>query len=298
MNSKNQEKTVLITGANGYIGKGISSKIAGKKILFDLNFNEQSLNNKILNSNNNSNNNNNNYEHSKFIKGNLNNPIIIEDHIDYIFHLAFPQRHLLQQQSKDEILQGTKNVTEFALKKKAKLILLSSCVVYGNHNISVNENSICKPINPYGELKLESEKIIKNTNHLIFRLFNIYGNNQSDDFVIPKMISRIKSETELKIMDADYVRDFVFYEDVIEAIISLYNSEEKIINLGSGQKTTIFDICNIIAKNLNLQRSFIKGKETDSIKYSLADINLAKSLGWKPKITLEQGIKKVINETK
>ena len=208
-----------------------------------------------------------------------------------------------------------------ALKKKTKIIYLSTASIYGNQEkIPVNEKAKINILNKYDLLKYLSENILissknKFLNYQILRLSNVYGPNlskkkQNNRQIISKIIFNCLKKREINIFGSGkYYRDFVHVEDVSKAIkkISINNSIKKnqIYNIGSGNKITLINLFKIISKNIEKKNNqkiifkFIKNvdKNDNSFKRNYqSNINKAKKyLKWSTKIRLINGINNLID---
>ena len=208
-----------------------------------------------------------------------------------------------------------------ALKKKTKIIYLSTASIYGNQEkIPVNEKAKINILNKYDLLKYLSENILissknKFLNYQILRLSNVYGPNlskkkQNNRQIISKIIFNCLKKREINIFGSGkYYRDFVHVEDVSKAIkkISINNSIKKnqIYNIGSGNKITLINLFKIISKNIEKKTNqkiifkFIKNvdKNDNSFKRNYqSNINKAKKyLKWSTKIRLINGINNLID---
>jgi len=157
--------------------------------------------------------------------------------------------------------------------------------------------------NPYAITKFIGEEIIMRyalmfkMPNISFRFFNVYGPrlNISGQYsaVIGNFLSQTKNNKALTIVgDGKQTRDFIHVDDIANACIKVIKSKciNKIYNLGSGKKTSI----NTLAKIFNGKKKFIPNRPGDA-KNSLADISkFKKDVNWHPKISLEEGIKKLI----
>ena len=130
-----------------------------------------------------------------------------------------------------------------------------------------------------------------------FRFFNVYGPrlNVSSQYgaVISNFLSQTKNNKPLTIVgNGKQTRDFIHVDDLANAFIKVLKSKHtnKIYNLGSGKKTSI----NYIASIFNGKKKFIANRPGEP-KDSLANISkLKKDLKWRPKISIETGITKLI----
>jgi UDP-glucose 4-epimerase len=115
--------------------------------------------------------------------------------------------------------------------------------------------------------------------------------------VITKFIERIRNDQNPVILgDGNQTRDFVYIEDVVEAVFNAMenrNAIGEVFNIGTGEPTRINDLANTLIRisNKKLKPQFASPQKGD-IGESYADITKArKLLGYKPKYLLEQGLK-------
>ena len=212
----------------------------------------------------------------------------------------------------DNYINGTINILEAMRSTKANtLIYPSSGKVYGFLNkLPYKETDYAHPSNLMGKMKLEVENIISlyskiiddNIKFVVFRIFNAYGKGQSEKFLIPKIINHI-NKSEIELGRIDIKRDYIHIEDILSAIKIVIDKAPggyNVYNLGYGVPVSVEEIiekiCNIRCCNINVIRdiSQIRNDERD-IEYS--DISKLSSLGWRPKIGLDSGLRKLLLET-
>ena len=125
-------------------------------------------------------------------------------------------------------IDGTKNILQIGFDLGIKTVFASSAAVYGNvKKIPISENDEKKPINPYGQSKLESEKIAqkfieKGSSIVGLRYFNVYGPNQYSNnayaSVVSSWIKNTISNNEIRIDgDGSQKRCFTYVEDICNA---------------------------------------------------------------------------------
>lgn len=137
---------------------------------------------------------------------------------------------------------------------------------------------------------------------------NLYGPGDNFDLeashVIPGMIRKIEAakdndEATLKLLGTGRpLREFLYVEDLAEAIIFMlenYNGGEGLINVGSGSEISIRNLANIIAMVMGYTGEILFDTEgLDGTPRKVMDNSKMESLGWKPKMSLEDGIKETI----
>ena len=201
---------------------------------------------------------------------------------------------------------GTENVLKLAKEFGIKVVYASSSSVYGNQNkFPIKEDAAKKPLNPYGQSKLEAEQFAEKYSKLGvkvigLRYFNVFGIGQNPNYagVIPKFIEQlIHHKPPIIYGDGNQLRNFTFVDDIVEANVLAFESktEHAFINIATGVMTSVRELAEIMINlsGLSIKPIYEKPREGD-IEKSQADISLAKSLiNWEPKTTLEKGLKKI-----
>jgi UDP-glucose 4-epimerase len=201
----------------------------------------------------------------------------------------------------DVNVQGTENIFKLSIENKFKVVYASSSSVYGHkQKMPIKENMETKPINPYGQTKLECEYLFEKYSKLGgsiigLRYFNIFGKGQTVEYagVITKFIERLKEgKAPIIFGKGSQIRDFISVDDIAKANLMAMNCNESnlLVNIGSGKAISILELANMMIKiaGIELDPTFTKSLQGD-IEKSHADISLAKrSFGWKPEITLQE----------
>ena len=237
---------------------------------------------------------------------------ILKD-VDGVFHqaaLTVVQDSFTNKKEYEEVnVFATENIFRLAKEFGFKVVYASSSSVYGNTTeIPINENFELNPINPYGQTKLDGEKIARryseqNVSVIGLRYFNIFGERQNINYagVITKFIDRLsKKESPIIFGKGNQIRDFIFVEDVADANIQLMKSKvvNGFFNVGSGNFISILDLANLMISysNLSLKPIFENTLEGD-VEKSLSDNSLIKNkVDWKPKMELKNWIKTIMKK--
>ncbi len=198
---------------------------------------------------------------------------------------------------------GTLRMLEIAKEKKCKFIFLSSSHVYEKpQTIPIKENHPTIPTSVYasskiaGEICCESYSKSYNMKVAILRPFSIYGTNEAKYFLIPTIFSQLRNKKIIKLGNVYPKRDFIFIDDVINAISIVLQKLEgfEVYNIGTGKSYSVLELCRIIEKisKKNLIIKSIKSKSRDfEVKNMVSDSSKIKKLGWRPKISINQGLK-------
>ncbi len=296
---------ILVTGGGGFIGSALVLYLVkkGEKVTVFDNFSNSEK--KIDSS-----------EGIKVIKGDITDYNSLEKAIqnhDVVIHLAAKidvNESILKPDETFAVnVDGTENVIKACLKNKIKnIVAISSAAVYGeSKKLPVSETSPLQPMSPYGQSKMQMEKILEEyaikyrLNIINLRLFNVYGKNQSAAYagVITKFIDNIKNNKPLVIFgDGSNTRDFISIEDVVysihKSIEHLENKRGNVYNIASGESISINDLAKLLlsisGKKIDIQ--FKQAKQGD-IKKSETLVDLAsRELNFETKINLEEGLKK------
>lgn len=186
-------------------------------------------------------------------------------------------------------------------------LFVSSSQVYGqvSHEfLPIKEENICLPSNPYGQSKLAAENLcLQFSTHSMFKVviarpFNHVGFGQSDQFVVPSIVSQIKRASkkgsELLLGDITSTRDFLHVIDVVNAYhaLLLRGLNGEVYNVCSGTEVSIEEI---IIKLLDISGAKMKilsnNYESSDAKVQRVvgdNSKIVKQIKWKPKMNLRQ----------
>lgn len=180
---------------------------------------------------------------------------------------------------------------------------------YGIKDSPMKETDILEADNLYAMTKAAStmycQMMAKKFNFpiAIIRPFAVYGYYEEKERLIPSIIKSYLADTKLELSRPDSVRDYIFIEDLISGYLAVVENIEKIkgeiFNLGSGKQNSISEVVDIIKKITRSKTEPIYGSvkavQTEP-KHWVSNISKAeRMLAWKPKYTLEQGLKKNID---
>jgi UDP-glucose 4-epimerase len=185
------------------------------------------------------------------------------------------------------------------------IFISSGGTIYGNpETIPVNENHHLRPLSYHGAGKIAIESFLHafdcdtGKKITILRPSNFYGPGQSfkQGFgFIRTVLELVKSNTEIKIWgDGNIVRDFLYIDDMVECIDMVIRAEphSEVYNVGSGIGHSLNDVLCIVEKTcgITLKKKYQVTRKVDAQKIILDCTKIEKKLGWKPAISLEQGI--------
>ena len=209
-------------------------------------------------------------------------------------------------------LEGSVNVFKSAIEADVKhMVYASSSEVYGEpRELPIREDSVKGPVSTYGVSKLAAEIYAKAHNHefdadiKIVRFFNVYGQGQSDNFVVPIFLNNALANKPISVFgNGNQTRCFTYVEDAVEGILKVVEKGKtgEAYNIGNNQPTTMLELAKLIKEITGSNSEIIKvgfGKDTRlkerEIEYRVPDISKIESLGWKPTTMVREGIKKIL----
>ena len=318
------EKTVLITGAAGFIGSNLCFYFQNNYpdctiIALDCFRSGETFSNGNLKS----------FGHFKnllgfngiVISGDINDNKLLESleknyQFDYIFHqAAISDTTALEQ---DIMLKTNVNAYEsllkIAIRHNANMIYASSAATYGDSNRF--EVGYEKPNNVYGFSKVMMDNITyeylkKDLDISIVGLkyFNVYGprefyKNKTASMVVQFGHQILKGLTPKLFEGSDKIlRDFIYIEDIIQANVLATNPKNSgVYNVGTGNARSFEDIVNILQKELEIDngKEYIPNPYVGQYQFfTQANIETTKeNLGYEPKFSMEDGIRAYIPEIK
>jgi len=183
----------------------------------------------------------------------------------------------------------------------AKMVYVSSSMVYGDWNGTIAEDAPLKPINDYGRAKKMCEELVRiiAQKWIIIRPTAVYGNRDDGNRVISKWFKAALNQEPIHVDDPQATLDFTYVEDTAQAIANaaMFDTHNFIANASYGKARTLQDAINIIKDWTNTQSQIVYG---DGIPWNMPkrgalDTRRAvQYLGYTPKFSLEDGIQKLI----
>lgn len=223
--------------------------------------------------------------------------------VDVIVHLAarisVPESHEFPKMYTDHNINGS-----FMVKKVAEQRAISRVVFSSSAAVESPESS------PYAITKQAGESIFKGMGHSpfpeILRFFNVYGPNQSSAYagVITKFMYDIETKGEVTIFgDGKQTRDFVHIDDVCQAItratLEGRSTDDRHpadpISIGSGTSISINELADLMFRLYDKPTKILRKPKKKEVRHSKANIRRAKKLlNYEPKVSLEEGLKDLI----
>lgn len=304
MKSKSKMK-IVITGGAGFIGSHLAEFLIKKKydvIIID-NLSTGRLENVKTFKNN-----------IKFVKADISKIGKWEKNFKnakIVFHLAALADIVPSIKNPKKYFQsnvvGTENIASICVKYNVKKIIYSaSSSCYGVPcKYPTPENESIKPQYPYALTKNLGEQILMHYAKIYgiqatsMRLFNVYGTRSRTSGTYGAMFGvflaqKLKNKPLTVVGDGNQKRDFTYITDVIEAFYKTIKIKKnfKIYNVGTGKPISI----NNIVKLLNCKSIYIPKRPGEPDQTNAKIMKIQNELNWKPKISIEIGIKKLLKD--
>jgi NAD dependent epimerase/dehydratase len=312
--NKLDQKRILVTGADGFIGSHLVEMLVKQNAVVTALSHYNSFNNwgwlediacidKI-----------------KIISGDIRDPHYcnqITKDIDIVIHLAaliaIPFSYEAPDSYVDTNIKGTLNICRSVLENGCeRLIHTSTSEVYGTAlYVPIDEKHSVQPQSPYSASKIGADSMalsFYNSFNLpltIARPFNTYGPRQSARAVIPTIISQIASgKKQIKLGDVSPTRDFNYVLDTCRGFIALAECENcigEVVNIGSNFEISVGDTLKLIKNLMNSDVEFVteeqrlrpEKSEVQRLWCDNTKINLL--TGFRSEYSLEEGLKHTIN---
>ena len=289
------ERPILVTGGNGYLAKHLVKKLQKKKMHcvvttrkktgidfeFELDITDEKASKKLIEK--------------------INPSVII--------HLAADLNRTRDKNYLDPILKtnftGTLNLLKACENiENVHFVFASTSEIYGNNKPPFSEEMQPDPTSFYSLSKLLSENAIKmmgksgKFTYTILRIFNFFGKEMPENFFISQLVETLKKGKEFNMTNGDQKRDLLHIEDVVEAILIVLKNkkaQQQTINICRGKSLSMKGLALYIAENFRkpiLNFGAIPYRENE-IWDMTGDNTKISELGFKPKYSLEDGLRKI-----
>lgn len=230
---------------------------------------------------------------------------------DIVYHFAAetkPGESVLNPVHTIEVnLKVSLNVLEVCGELDIPLVYPSSCEIYGDFTVPIKEDFPFNPPNPYAASKAAIDRICYmyykcyNVDVKIVRLFNPYGPNQQLNKIMPTFYFQTTRNEPITVYgNGNDTRDYVYINDIVRGLwLARKLPPGEAINLATGKATTNLEVAKLIKELIRSGSSIIfvdHPKAFGGIKCQIGSYEKAKKLlGWEPKMSLKEGIRKTID---
>ena len=254
----------------------------------------------------------------EFIRHDITKPLRVE--VDVIYNLACPASPKHYQHDPIQTVRanvhGAINMLGLAKRLNVPIFQASTSEVYGDPKVTPIKEEYWGNVNPigprscYDEGKRCAETLFFDYHRQhgleikVARIFNVYGPymQPNDGRLIPNfIISALKGEDLTVNGDGSQTRAFCYVDDLIDAIMLFMKTRDFVtgpMNIGNPEERTILEMAEIITKHVGNGKTSIVHRPLpqDDPMQRNPDITFAKNqLGWKPRVSLDEGLEKTID---
>jgi UDP-glucuronate decarboxylase len=254
----------------------------------------------------------------RFMDHDITKPLHVE--ADHIYNLACPASPIHYQRNPVDTIKtsvmGSINLLEVARENNARIFQASTSEVYGDPQVSPQNENYLGNVNPigiracYDEGKRASETLFFDYHRQygidikVARIFNTYGPRMDlqDGRVVSNFIVQALSGNPITIYgEGMQTRSFCYVDDLIEGFLMLMNQDNQFtgpLNLGNPREFTMKELAALIIELTGSKSQLVfEPLPQDDPKQRKPDISLAKKvLDWEPEFSLEEGLLKTISE--
>ena len=305
--SANSSKTVLITGAAGFLGSHLCDRFIAEG------FRVVGMDNLITGDLK-------NIEHLfgleqfSFYHHDVTTFVHVPGRVDYILHFASPASPIDYLKIPIQTLKvgslGTHNLLGLAKEKKARILIASTSEVYGDPLVHPQKETYYGNVNTigprgvYDEAKRFQESITMAYHRFhgldtrIVRIFNTYGPRMrlNDGRVIPAFLGQALRGEDITVFgDGSQTRSFCYVDDQVEGIYRLLMSDYcDPVNIGNPNEISILDFAKEVVRLTGSDQKIVfKPLPQDDPMQRQPDITVARDvLGWEPKVERAEGMDK------
>lgn len=306
-------RKILVTGGAGFVGSVLAEKLIADKNNFVVVVDDLSTGScKKLPK----------YpqENWRFVKADVNNyndisQVMFGHNFDFVFHYAALVGVARTQENPYRVLndiQGFKNILDISKNMSVRRVFFaSSSEVYGEP-VDLPQNEYTTPLNsrvPYAVVKNVGEAFLRSYHkefgleYTIFRFFNTYGPKQSPDFVMSRFIKMALNNEPITIYgDGLQSRTFCHIEDNTDACLrAAYENlmVNDVVNIGNDNEITIIDLAKKIIEITNSKSEIVHlpPLPEGDMHRRLPDITKMKELLQRPLMSIDEGIKTILDDT-
>lgn len=225
---------------------------------------------------------------------------------DRVYHLAasFANELSMEYPTIDmrSNIEGTLNILTMARRVGCGLFVYTgSSSSYGDVPVPFEEDGPTRPYTPYAISKHVGESYVRSSGlpYAIFRLFNVYGPGDPPGRyrnAVPNMMRALDQEGEIRIFGRDATRDFTFVDDVIAVLLEAPRVAGQLVNVGTGQETSIIDLARQILLLFGMPQNRMRlepPRVWDRVVRRSASVERLRTLmGWVPNTPLAEGLKR------
>lgn len=304
-----EQVKVLVTGGAGFLGSEVVKQLSRHKAQVTVFDDFSSGRIKYVNG----------LDKMKIVKGDICDEEAVAEVVknqELVYNLAalpfIPDCYYHPEQFFKVNAMGTVNVMMKSIRSETveRFVHISSSEVYGTAKyVPMDEHHPTLPHSTYAVSKLAGDRAVfaLHKEHdfpaTIVRPFNCYGPNITQPYIVPEIILQLLGHDDnILLGNVESSRDFTFVSDTARGIILASIRKEAVgetVNLGSGRDTKIKDLALLVAKLMGkktrITQDASRFRPYDVERLVCDNIKAQRILGWKPTVSLEEGLKKTID---
>ena len=311
-----QQKKVLITGADGFIGSHLTEELVNKgyevrAFVYYNSFNSYGWLDSIPTKTK---------SQIEFFAGDIRDPNGVREAmrgVDIVFHLAaliaIPFSYHSPDSYIDTNVKGTLNIIQAARDNQVSRVLVTSTSeVYGTAKfVPITELHPKQPQSPYSASKIGADAIADSFYRsfdlplTIVRPFNTFGPRQSARAVIPTIISQLlNGAEEIKLGDITPTRDLLFVKDTVNGFLKITECNKLIgheVNIATQSETSVGDLASELIRQINPNAKIItdgqrlRPQNSEVFRLYGSNEKIMQHTNWKPEFTLAEGLANTID---
>jgi dTDP-glucose 4,6-dehydratase len=307
-------KSVLVTGAGGFIGSHLTETLLtkGANVRVFVRYNSRGdlgllhqLQSSML-------------ESVEIVSGDLRDPQAVQQAVrgvEIVFHLgaliSIPYSYRHPYEVAETNFMGTLNVLSACRDLETKLIHTSTSEVYGTaQKVPIDESHPLQGQSPYSASKIGADKLVESfyrtykLSTVTVRPFNTYGPRQSARAVIPTIITQALTQSSVRLGCLDARRDFTYVDDSVEGFLKAASTpgvEGQTFNLGTGCEVNIGELAETIIEivkrpvEIMVDPLRLRPEKSEVMRLISDNSHARQRLGWQPEVSLEEGLKQTIH---
>ena len=214
---------------------------------------------------------------------------------DVLIHLAQPNQTPTRAQGEDAV-NVARRIVGLGYHH---VVYASSARVYGDQlSHPRRTDELITVSGPYEDMKLACEALTSGAGGTSLRFSNLYGQGQSSESVLSRVLSQIPGSDPLKVWSTAPVRDFCWIADAADAVLAAVQATQAgVFNVGTGVGTSVGDLARLALEAADeLERPVFEEAPASGSSVLVLDIaDTARRIGWTPATSLQAGLKQLIH---
>lgn len=247
----------------------------------------------------------------KVVKGTCNDCLAFDLKPDVIYHLGIPSSSPMYKKNPmmmGEAINGMVAIMELARQSGSeKVVFASSSSLYNGVPVPHREDAVIPVADYYTEARLAIERVAELYYRLYgigyagMRFFSVYGPHEEAKKQYANMVTQFlwgmrAGEAPVIFGDGSQTRDFTYVDDVVDALMLAAKKATGIFNVGTGKAYSFNYVVDLLNRKLekDLKPEYRENPIKNYVMHTLADTTKISSLGFKAKVSLEEGIERIL----